>query len=257
MITFPMVTGKNHGDKVERGDQKTPEGIYFITKFKDGNSLPPKYGGLAFVLDYPNFFDKYVKKSGDGIWIHSTDDPKRLSKAMDTDGCITLGQDHIQQLKPYITPYETPVIITPTVSTIKLPDTPTDTLETLKNQKNQFLSFLDSWKTAWESGDSDKYISYYDHKFRSQGKNRDQWKAYKENLHQLRQEKIQVITEDPKILILKDQAIITFIQKYKSLGHYDYGKKYLYLKKKEDGYKIIGESWKRRSLHQALHTPEL
>ena len=61
-----VIMGKS-GDKIKRGDLKTPVGVYEITKrFKPMDQF---YGPLAFVLSYPNLFDVLRGKNGDGIYL--------------------------------------------------------------------------------------------------------------------------------------------------------------------------------------------
>lgn len=104
-------TGKRHGDKQVQDDQKTPEGIYFLTEFLEDTELPAKYGARAIVLDYPNPIDKFQGKSGFGIWIHGTDDPPRLERPYDSRGCVVMLNDDVLDLAERIALLKTPVVI--------------------------------------------------------------------------------------------------------------------------------------------------
>src|SRR5690606_32755049 len=78
---FPMDMGKREGDKTVLGDHRTPEGIYFFVEKYEGPTLNfEEYGIRAFPLDYPNFFDKVLGKTGSGIWLHSIPDTKSLRR---------------------------------------------------------------------------------------------------------------------------------------------------------------------------------
>lgn len=116
--TISMSYGKRNGDKMKEWDRKTPEGIYFITDHFNKNKLKKlagisykKYGSGAFVLNYPNPFDKKEKKTGSGIWIHSTDYTERLKNKQISEGCLVIDNSFIDYLKDIITINETPLLI--------------------------------------------------------------------------------------------------------------------------------------------------
>ena len=50
-------SGKAGADKQVSGDNKTPVGVYFVTKRIPASRLPSKYGAGAFPLNYPNSWD--------------------------------------------------------------------------------------------------------------------------------------------------------------------------------------------------------
>lgn len=80
---YDCKTGKNTGDKQERGDHRTPEGVYFfVEKYSRpqivsqvGKDNAYQYGETAFVTDFPNQIDQVKGKNGGGIWLHGTDEP--------------------------------------------------------------------------------------------------------------------------------------------------------------------------------------
>ena len=78
LLEFPIVSGLNHGDKQIQGDQKTPEGIYFVTHQLPQERLRKVHGAYAFNLDYPNLLDLREKKTGGGIWIHGVEYEDRV-----------------------------------------------------------------------------------------------------------------------------------------------------------------------------------
>ncbi|BHH85625.1 L,D-transpeptidase family protein [Desulforhopalus sp. 52FAK] len=100
-------TGEHAGTKQISGDAKTPEGVYFITEVFQDNEITV-FGSRAFHLDYPNIFDKYAGHNGDGIFIHGTN--KNLAP-YSTNGCITLNNQDLDELAPYLTVQTIPVII--------------------------------------------------------------------------------------------------------------------------------------------------
>lgn len=105
--TFTSATGENPGTKQASGDARTPEGVYFITEVFQDNEITV-FGSRAFHLDYPNVFDEYAGNNGDGIFIHGT------NKALipySTNGCITLNNDDLEELAPFLTVKTIPVIV--------------------------------------------------------------------------------------------------------------------------------------------------
>lgn len=232
---FRAITGKDPNDKVERGDLRTPEGIYFVTGQIDGKQLPPKYGRLAFTLDYPNIYDQRKRKSGYGIWIHATDDPQRLLKPFDTQGCVAMSNEDIVELAKYIVPFETPVVITKEMTTAPLAE--------VVAPRKPAMDMIDGWRKSWQESRFDDYMSYYSKDFRSLGRNKNQWRNYKNVLSEQRNKEITVTISEPKILAFEDQLLVTFLQDYSSEQHADFGRKFLYLQWEGDRYRIIAEKW--------------
>lgn len=105
--TFTCSTGENPGTKRISGDAKTPEGVYFITEVFQDNEITV-FGSRAFHLDYPNVFDKYDGNNGDGIFIHGTN---KTLIPYSSNGCITLNNDDLEKLAPFLTVKTIPVIV--------------------------------------------------------------------------------------------------------------------------------------------------
>ncbi len=129
--TFTCATGENPGTKKVSGDAKTPEGVYFITEVFQDNEITV-FGSRAFHLDYPNVFDKYAGNNGDGIFIHGTN---KTLIPYSTNGCITLNNDDLEKLAPFLTVKTIPVIVV-------------ETLEEELGAKNFAMSYGDSTFTT-------------------------------------------------------------------------------------------------------------
>ncbi len=110
---FICATGENPGTKLISGDSRTPEGVYFITRYYEDRKITV-FGSRAFHLDYPNIFDKNAGHNGDGIYIHGTN---RQLLPFSTNGCITLNNDDLDILAPYLTIDTIPVIVVNTLDT--------------------------------------------------------------------------------------------------------------------------------------------
>jgi len=233
--TYRAITGKDPLDKIKRGDNRTPEGIYFITGFIPGKELPPKYGKMAFTLDYPNVYDQRRRKTGYGIWIHATNEPERLWRPFDTEGCVVVSNEDLSDLSQFISPMETPLVITKEV-TLSTPSL-------LENSRQKAMEMIHSWVQAWEESNFETYMSFYSSSFISLGMSKEAWYKHKSHLSSMRKGEITVDLSHIQILALEDQLLVTFDQDYRSPQHSDYGKKFLYLKWEKDRYTIIAEKW--------------
>ena len=67
---FPILTGRVDGNKIKQGDEKTPEGVYYVLSYSSGEDLVKRYGEYAliygagsFPLNYPNIVDRIEKKN--------------------------------------------------------------------------------------------------------------------------------------------------------------------------------------------------
>ena len=246
---FDADIGKNDGNKTKRDDHKTPEGIYFLESNLKSPKIPfETYGKQAFTTNYPNFFDLLEQKTGDGIWLHAIPDSVPLTRG--SRGCVVVRNEVIQKVEKYIKLKETPIIIFDHVDYI----TPEEHAERTAEYRN----WLNDWKTAWETKDLDKYLSYYDERFKAPGFNYKSWVAHKTNLKN-KYEFIKVALSQPFLLLHRNQLIIKTLQKYTSDQHTDYGVKTLYVTiDKNKKHKIVREEWVRSKedgqvLGQARH----
>lgn len=233
--TYHAVTGKDPEDKQTTGDLRTPEGIYFVTGVLHDDDLPAKYGRMALTLDYPNVFDRRKRKSGYGIWIHATDDPSRLDRPFDTEGCVAVSNDDVLELSKYAVRFETPVVI--------VKEMPAADADELSQSQQRALAMIEAWRSAWEASDFGLYTDFYSADFVSLGKTRKDWISFKKNLSKSRRGQIQVKISKPKILAFEDQLLVVFLQDYKSPYKSDFGRKFIYLKWEGDRYRIIAEKW--------------
>ena len=232
---FPSDMGKNNGDKSLSGDHKTPEGVYFFQKRKDRRELNfQEYGIRAFTMDYPNFFDKRMGKTGYGIWLHAIPESKSLQRG--SRGCVVVRNEAIEKLTPFIRLTKTPIIVQDSVNYI-------DSNILAQNQL-KLISWLKNWRSAWVAKDIDNYMSFYSENFKSMKMNKQKWRAYKSSLND-KYKFINVEFKNPIIFSYKDEINIRFLQAYQSDLLQDFGEKHLYVKMDGDGMiKILGEYWK-------------
>ncbi len=102
--TYKIALGKNPvGHKVREGDQKTPEGLYYIDARKNNS----KYH-LALHISYPDKIDDLKARSlgvspGGDIMIHGTGDEYKWMGKLHasinwTDGCIAVTNKEIEEI---------------------------------------------------------------------------------------------------------------------------------------------------------------
>jgi len=232
--TYTCSTGKISGDKNEIGDFKTPEGIYFIRAEKDPQSLALIYGAGAYVLDYPNSFDKIYKKNGYGIWIHGTDEPERIKNSNDTKGCIVLINEDFQELVNYVKLNITPVVIVNELVYRKK--------QYVDDDKKRIFSFLQFWENSWETKQLDDFLECYSKKFYSNNMNKSGYKNYKKRVFK---QYNNIDVQISSIQVFSEQAhfVINFYQNYQTELYHDFGIKQLYIIIEDNKLRIIKEVW--------------
>jgi murein L,D-transpeptidase YafK len=254
--TYQVATGKIKGDKQSQGDHKTPEGVYFIQEFYSGSELVEKYGkeGLiygagAFTLSYPNLIDKRNNKNGGGIWIHSTDDDSRVSKGLDSRGCVVAIDKDLKDLSQYIELNKTPVVIVDQLSFLNK--------TSWEKQRKYLFEFFYRWKNSWQNKDFETYINSYSKESftdRLRG-NFNQFRTYKRNVFQINDTPVIEFT-DMSLFVVQDYALVNMTQDYRSKNINDVGRKTLYLQKDQDyDWKIVAELWQKVSNENEPFTP--
>jgi murein L,D-transpeptidase YafK len=204
-------------------------GIYFFTDAYVERDLAPIYGVRAFPIDYPNPIDKHEGKGGYGIWFHGLN--KRL-KPKDTNGCIALDNRNIDDLAAYITLNDTPVIISERINMVAP--------EELEKEAKELERIVESWRAAWAGKKIDRYMSFYNSRFSSGGKNRWRWQEYKSRLaKKYRQIKVEI----KNLRLLKNDGVVLaeFDQVYTTEKFASIGKKKLYLQQNSKEWKITKE----------------
>ncbi len=254
--TYSTATGKFKGDKSVNGDHKTPEGIYTIYDFLSKEELLRRhgkyaeiYGSGAFPMDYPNFIDLRDGKTGGGIWLHSTDDDNRISKGLDSRGCVVVQNSDIKEISQYIELNHTPVIVVQDIFYLSK--------ATWERNKKDINDSVMKWAKAWQEKDFDTYISSYDQQRfydRSKG-SYGAYKAYKKAVFS-RPDSPQIKLDFISILATEEYAVIHLQQDYRSAVINDVGKKTLYLKKDANyDWKIVGELWSKTDSDHLAFTP--
>lgn len=229
--SFKIATGKVDGDKERQGDNKTPEGIYFTTGTIPSSQLAPqKYGPLAIPLNFPNPMDQAIGKTGYGIWLHGVGD-RRIEDARVTEGCVAFQNSEITSLTRWLQPKQGVVVIARESSVVNRPEDVQGVFEVAKG-----------WVDAWQNRDIERYISYYSKEFDSQGKDVDQYEAYKRSV--FKSYKTMVVKMlDMRVVTHAKYSIVMMNQFFSGDNRFKSdGRKMIYLKKEQDGsWKIVRE----------------
>lgn len=255
--TYNIASGKIKGDKSVNGDHKTPEGIYTLQDFLSKEELKRRhgdyakiYGAGAFPMDYPNFVDQREKKSGGGIWLHSTDDDNRISKGLDSRGCVVVQNADLKDIGKYIELKHTPIIVVQDIFHLNK--------KTWERNRKDISAAVEKWAKAWQSKDFDDYIGAYDeNRFYDSSKgNYSAYKNYKRAVFS-RPDKPEIKFDFISILANEEYAVVHLRQDYKSSIINDIGKKTLYLMKNGSyDWKIVGEQFEKTSDQHVAFTPQ-
>lgn len=167
--------GKNGARKQVAGDMRTPVGIYHITRWIPDKALPELYGAGALPLDYPNIWDRALKRTGSGIWLHGVPRDTYSRPPLSSEGCVTMANADLTTLRPYVNFRETPVILSDEVEWV--PAAVTAML------REEFGGAVERWRKAWTSLDTDAYLSFYDESFRTEQMTYEQFAAHKRRVN--------------------------------------------------------------------------
>lgn len=240
---FPIIYGANMGDKMIRGDNRTPEGVYYITTYRSSEYLLKQYGDYAkiygagsFPLNYPNPVDRINKKTGSGIWIHGTNP---ATNKENTQGCVALRNTDFDILKEKIA-VKYPVIIADNLTYLSR-----DEYQNLRKDLNaRFEGFIKSWGES----DYDKFKGYIHENYKSRsGVKTDAYLQNKKNLMKIYPKRA-VLTDNTKIF-MKDKNYVVFDtdQFYCAPNILNASNKKYYFTKAADGnLKLISEEFSPR-----------
>jgi hypothetical protein len=98
--TFPMGCGKSYGNKMQEGDNCTPEGVFRISDIENSSGWKHDFndGKGEITGAYGPWFLRLSTEPHKGIGIHGTHLPNSIGTRC-TEGCIRLHNDDIAKLK--------------------------------------------------------------------------------------------------------------------------------------------------------------
>lgn len=232
------LVAKGKGNKRKEGDMTTPIGSYDLTARLTG--LDQYYGPLAFATSYPNVYDKSLKKTGGGIWIHGlplNGDREELN----TRGCIAIDNELLKKYDSIVDWKRTMLI------------TYEDSFKSASvDELALVLSSIYKWKNVWQKGDLIAYLKFYDEKdfYRPDGMSFKAFKAHKQSIFAKNETK-QIRISNINVSIYPNEAHrnmyrISFIQDYKAFlngkpSFSSLGKKDMYVVIENDRMKILSE----------------
>lgn len=221
--------GRNGAGKQNRGDLRTPIGIYTITGFTSADALPDKYGSGAFPLNYPNIWDRSLGRDGSGIWLHGVPMDIGSRAPRSSEGCVTMANDDLLALKPYLIAGVTPVVLTDSMSW--LPQ------QVIAEERNALLARIEDWRARWSAIDTEAYLDFYAEGFRSNGMDKTAFSNYKRRVN-ARKQHIEVTLNDLSLLRYPgepDLVVAQFRQDYKSDNFAVSSKKQQFWRRQKDG----------------------
>jgi murein L,D-transpeptidase YafK len=171
----PISIGKRGYGKTLEGDKRTPVGIYRVTSYIPDEDLTEFYGLGAYPINYPNVWDKLQSRTGSGIWLHGL--PKGVDQRplQDSDGCVVVDNESLTYLDQLISPGNTLVVLANDLEWVAGPSP--------EKEVEGFLDVVDSWQVAWESLNSDRYLSNYHTDFSDFRRDIDAWSTYKARIN--------------------------------------------------------------------------
>jgi murein L,D-transpeptidase YafK len=228
---------KGIGKQVE-GDQRTPVGVYSVTHFIDDQELPDLYGSGAYPVDYPNVFDKGLKRTGYGIWLHGTPSDQYSRVPYASDGCFVISNRDFKDLVQYIeADAGTPVVLSAAVEWVSK--------QQVAASRDSFMRAFQDWEKAWESLDVERYQQLYDaDKFGFSSDTFPNWLAGKQRVMQA----AEFIHVQASITGLysypgeKDTVLVKYAQEFESDTYKDTSYKQMYWQRDKAGeWRIIYE----------------
>ena len=223
--------------KQKRGDQKTPVGIYHVTRYIDDQQLPDLYGRGAFPISYPNVWDDRKQRTGGGIWIHGTPSYTYNRSPLASNGCIVVSNPDFNNIDQFISAgIKTPVIVAQHVDWL--------TEAQWRQQRGEMQEVLNKWVSDWESLNHDRYRQNYSQTdYYAQNRDFKNWDARKRWINH-NKTRIEVNYSGLNIFIYPGEenlVLMQFDQTYESNNFNMNSPKELYWHRSDSGWKIVYE----------------
>lgn len=230
--------GKNGSGKNFEGDKKTPLGVYTLGE-KITQPLSDFYGEGAFPIDYPNVYDKFLNKTGHGIWIHGTPKDTYSRAPKSSDGCIVISNENLNTLESILKNKHTKVILS------KLSYDQYFTVENNIDNHNNFMSYFESWISNWTLKNYSEYIAFYDANAKYNSKAFEIWSSKKKKVFKNTND-VQIAIDNLTIIDYPEEEehvkYVEFTQTYNSDLLKQTSQKKQIWRKFNNEWKIISES---------------
>lgn len=234
---YLSVGSAGFGKQIE-GDNKTPVGVYQFNDFIEGKKLPDLYGKGAFPVNYPNRFDRYLNRTGYGIWLHGTPSDTYARSPWASEGCFVLSNDDLLDIAQYISVEKgTPVVLSDGINWLSL--------EELNNRRTSYLAIIEKWRQDWESLNIDAMVAHYAEQDFNFGKGSfDSWQKRKREINNSKVF-VQIQLEIESLFSYPgkdDMFVVKFRQSYLSNNFASVTDKMQYWRRSEGGdWKILYE----------------
>ena len=227
--------GKRGVDKARAGDQKTPIGVYHVTANLPRQKLTDFYGAGAYPINYPNEWDKRLGRDGYGIWVHGTPPDTYSRPPRASDGCIVLANPDLLSVGRFMQVGMTPVII---AEEIEWADA-----DVLQAERVALAGALESWRSDWESRDTERYLAHYAGAFRSEAQDLAAWAAHKRGVNAAKK---WIRVGLAQVAMFRypgnaDFVVVTFEQDYRSSNLSNTMRKRQYWQKQDGRWRILYE----------------
>jgi murein L,D-transpeptidase YafK len=235
--SFFASIGKGGWGKRSTGDNRTPVGVYHVTGFIKDQVLPELYGAGAFPVSYPNVWDQRLKYTGSGIWLHGVPRDIFNRAPRSSEGCVTLANGDLLELKPYLVAGETPVVFTDALAW--------QPRERGWDRRAEFLEHVEGWRARWSALDTEGYLAYYADDFETDGMNKQAFAQHKRRVN-ANKKAIRVELEGVDLFRYPGPdglMLARFTQRYRSNNFVKDSDKYQFWRRQPDGqWRIVKES---------------
>ncbi|HEY9051356.1 MAG TPA: L,D-transpeptidase [Gammaproteobacteria bacterium] len=235
VANYYISMGRAGPKKEKRGDLRTPLGVYFVQSYIPPHKLADKYGSGAYPINYPNAWDSFKGRTGDGIWLHGTPSDTYNRPPLASEGCVVLPNNDLLEVGAYITLGQTPVLIGYDLEWLS-PDV-------WQQHQQQINTVFTNWIQDWKSLNTDSYLHHYSKSFNNGQKDFNTWVAHKKRVA-MNKTFVDVEASDVSLLLHpnEDVMVATFHQKYASDNFSSQSWKRQYWHKEQDGqWRIIYE----------------
>ncbi|MCL2076201.1 MAG: L,D-transpeptidase family protein [Betaproteobacteria bacterium] len=242
---YYMSQGRLGSDKKFEGDLRTPLGVYHVTSFLSQERLAEMYGKLAdqyghgaFPINYPNALDRLQNRTGSGIWLHGTSSDTYSRPPLASEGCVVLSNPDFDQLGQSVEIGRTPVILSHGIEW-----TPRSEWQ---NERDELIKAFETWRSDWESLDTELYLTHYSPQFQSRSQNFAEFAAQK---RQVNRGKTWIKVKAGDLSIFRNPAmpgqgeiaVVTFRQEYASSNFANTVKKRQYWQYEDGRWRILYE----------------
>jgi murein L,D-transpeptidase YafK len=226
--SLPISIGKKGMGKQVEGDKKTPIGVYQMTSFLGDDQLDDFYGSGAYPVNFPNVWDRMSSRTGHGIWLHGL--PKGVSSRplLDSDGCVVIDNESIEQMDAFITAGESLLVLAKSLTWLAPGEEQSGT---------DVVEAIERWRTSWQANDTRAYLSNYHQDFTDTKRNLAQWKAYKTRVNKAK-EFIRVDLSELSVIDYPGEenlVAVRFYQQYQSSNFNWEGWKHLLWRRDDQG----------------------